>query len=83
MRLYAAGDRPQARSACGPTGVDTSATLILLGTEQDLARLVVLQGLAQAGEHLDAALHRRARGDAVEPCLGIREIVEVDALVLP
>ena len=83
MRLYAAGDRPQARSACGPTGVDTSATLILLGTEQDLARLVVLQGLAQTGEHLDAALHRRARGDAVEPCLGIREIVEVDALVLP
>ncbi len=57
--------------------------LVLPGAEQDLARLVVAQRLAQSGEDLDAALHRRARGDAIEPGLGVREVAPVDALVLP
>ena len=60
-----------------------SALLVLLAAEQQLARLVVGERLARVGQHLDAALDRRAGGDLVEPALQVRIVVPVDALVLP
>jgi len=65
------------------TKTPTSSPLVLLVAEQRLAGPVVNQRLALAGQHLDTALHRRARADLVEPALQVRVVVPVDALVLP
>src|SRR6187402_1954609 len=60
-----------------------SAALILRRAEKHLPLLLGPHRIAQVGEHLDAALHRRPRGDAIEPCLEGGELLEHDALVLP
>jgi hypothetical protein len=56
---------------------------VLLGAEQDFARLVADQRPACMRQHLDAALHGRACRDLVEPALEVRVVCPGDALVLP
>lgn len=55
--------------------------LELAVAEQRVARLVVDQRPAPVGEDFDAALHRGARADLVEPALQVRVVVPGDALV--
>jgi len=52
-----------------PVPSAASATLVLRRPEQELARLVVADRLAQPGQYLDAALHRRPGRDGLEPGL--------------
>ncbi len=55
----------------------------LLLPEQHLPGLVVRDRLAQIGQHLNPALHGRARCYGVKPVLEVRVLRPVDALVLP
>ena len=60
-----------------------STTPILHRSEQHLARLVALDGLAQPCQNLDATHHRGSRGNAIEPGFDPGKFVKIDALVLP
>src|SRR3954470_1823407 len=75
--------RPRPDWRLTPAASERSAPLVLRVAEQDLARLVVGDRLAQVRQHLHAALHRGALVDGMEPGFQVRVLGQLDALVLP
>src|SRR3990167_3875774 len=75
---YSPNQQPAARCAelfhGQPSVAGDSAFLVLRFTEQDVPRLVVGDGTAQLGQHLDAPLHRGPGCDDIKPFFQVRVV---------